>query len=255
MIKKFIILFILLILSFSFFSPISTTLHLITDDEFSPYSYTENEIVKGIDIEIIDELMSRLHINYKLNVVPWARLLNMTKNGLCDLSFSLFKTAEREKYSIYTNLPIHKSIYKVYVKKENEFKFDSIEDLYGKTVGLNIGFFISKEFDQAVKEGKIKLIQIEGVKDMIKRLKYNLLDCFIGNYHGTQFELKRMNLLSEIIPLKKQINDDKNAYLVISKQAKIQNKQFLLNSINSTLQKMYNDGTIEKITKKYINKN
>jgi len=49
--------------------------------------------------------------------------------------------------------------YSVFVKKGREFDFNRIEDLYGKTVGIQRGWFVSDEFDKAVSEEKSLLMR------------------------------------------------------------------------------------------------
>jgi len=83
------------------------TLRIAVDDDFPPFSFSKNGEAAGIDVDIVRELGNRLGIHFEISLLPWKRLLTMTKNGSFDGSMSLFKTNTREEYAIFTHLFLH----------------------------------------------------------------------------------------------------------------------------------------------------
>jgi len=228
-------------------------LFFVTDTEFPPFGYVENNKQVGIDIEMVNEIARRLNLKIKTQMVPWNRLLEMTKKGACDASFSLFKTEEREKFALFaTAEPIHYSTYRYYVRKGKEFKYEKISDLYGKTIGINSGFNISDEFDKACAEGKITKQEVENTETNIKKLLGGRFDALVDNDLVLPFVAKKMGVLDKIVALPKPAKEKRGAFLVLSKASKnIKDKKALLKQINDTLTAMRKDGTIEKIINKY----
>jgi ABC-type amino acid transport substrate-binding protein len=221
------------------------------DDDFPPYSFEENGKLKGIDIDFLDEISKRLGVTFKLDLFPWNRLLVHTKKGLCDCAFSLFKTPEREEYSLYS-APLHYSTYVLFVKTGNEFDFLKISDLYGKKIGKNLGFSISDEFDRAVKTGKIRIKETEGVAKLIKMAIRGQVDGFAGNLNVTQYTLKKLGLSGKLTHLPKALMEKRGAYFVLSKNSKIKNKTKLQKKIADVVNEIHTDGTYQQIIDKHL---
>jgi len=247
-------LFLLIISSAAFGNPFL----FVGDDDFPPYSYEQNGRLMGIDVEIIQSMAGKLNLDIKIRLVPWKRLIMMTKNGLCDGSFSLFHTNEREVFALYAfSQPIHVSRFPLFYKKGSIIKFNTIEDLYGKVIGINRGFSISEAFDLAVKQGKIK-INIENEVDKNVALTANgRIDGFTNNYDVTKYKIKhnpRLQQYKDVIAhTPKSISDMRNAYVVLSNNAQgIQNKEKMVQRINWALTEMKNQGIYSKIYHRYL---
>ncbi len=234
-------------------SPLS--LSVVSDDKFPPFSYKENGKVTGIDIDIINEMGKRLNIKFNISLVPWKRLIMMTQLGDCDGSMSLFRTPEREKFSLYT-YPVHYSSFVIFVMKGKEFKFTKIEDLYGKKLAKQSGFAISDEFDLAVKRGKIKVADIFHIKTCMGETLIGKYDGFVANKHVTLYKLKNdkkfVRYKEKFTILKNPVKLERGAFFVISKASKIKDKLKLQKNIIKTLKSMEENGTYQKIMDKYL---
>ena len=233
--------------------PQKPRLKFVTDDNFVPYAFVENGVIKGIDCDIVMEMGRRMGVAIQIELVPWKRLLMMTKNGACDGSFSLFKTREREGYGIFAfPVPLHQSTYSVFTRFGGEFPFRGIWDLYGKRLAKNRGFSISDDFDDAVKREKFQVEEVESVVSSIKMLMAGRIDGFVGNLHTTIYHLRKMGLYDRIVRLLRPAAEDRNCYLVLSRKGPAPDKNLLLEKINNTLIRMKMDGTIRRITDKYL---
>ena len=83
------------------------TFNIIGDDDYPPFTYYDkNTQVRGIDIELFKEVANRLDTEINITLVPFKRLFKITRKGDSVGSFALFKTPERESFSLFTN-PIH----------------------------------------------------------------------------------------------------------------------------------------------------
>lgn len=250
--KKLLFSVLILTLTLSFIIS-KEKLSFVTDDDFPPFGFVEDGVSKGIDYDIVKELAKRLDVEIEIKFVPWKRLLKMTEEGSCDGSFSLFDTEERRGFSIYADaVPVHYSTYSLFTAKGKEFSFDKVEDLYGRTIGMNAGFNISKEFDDAVKAGKIKIEEIEGSEKNIKKVLAGRTDAFVGNYHVTLYTAERLGMKNKISVLDNPVKAERGAFLVISKKSGIEKKEELVKKINQTMKEMKKDGTIDKLHNKYV---
>lgn len=227
-------------------------LPVVGDDDFPPFSFVdENNEVTGIDIDIINELANRLGLEFSISLVPWKRLLRMTKQGDVFGSFSLFRTPEREAYGLYT-YPVHYSTYRIFTRSDGIQKFEILSDLFGKNLGIEAGFNISEEFDSAAARGNIKLVELYSSDGFLGRLKRGGIDGYVGHDLVTRFKFKQDMEEQNIVVLRKPVKEARGAFFVMSKAFKIEDKMKLRMDIERTLQGMENDGTTEKIIASYI---
>jgi|GEM_PF-610406 len=220
---------------------------------FPPYAWKENGQIKGIDIDIVNELFKRAKLNKVIKAYPTKRVVILVAKGLVDGGFSALKTPSRARVAMFLDVPIHQSVYKIFVKKGNEFNFRKIEDLYGKKIGINRSFSISKEFRAAVKSGIIKVDEGASTsKQNLLKLISKRIDAVVGNEKEMKYIIKKMRLGDKVVALHNPIAKPINAYLALSKASKLKNKQQILNKLNKILRQMHRDGTINRINSKYM---
>lgn len=232
------------------------TLNIVGDDDFPPYSFkNQNQEITGIDVDLLNEMASRMNITVNIDLVPWKRLLLMTKNGDVSGSFSLFKTPERESYSLFTH-PLHYSTYKLFTNKINPVKYDSLKDLYGKRIGKSAGFVISSEFDEASARGDISVVEIYNFDATIKRLLKGGIDAFAGNELVIKYKLQNTSNdvinVSNIIALPQALTTSRGGFFVLSKAYPLGDKLTWQARITETLAEMERDGTYDRVIQKYI---
>ena len=248
-IKK-IIIFIVLLLFIEDMGFAEQKLFLVGDNNNVPACYENKEgKIVGVDVDIIREMAIRAGIDVTFKLLPWKRVLSMIEQGTAHGGFPLFVTPERQEYSLYTKVPVHRVVMMVYVKQGNEFKFEKLSDLYGKTIGINRGFSISPEFDLAVREEKLSVHEVNETHQLIKMLWTNRLKVVIAKQTNVGLYLKETGKKLTALG---SVSEGKGAFLVLSKAAELENKEQLHQTIDRVMLDMEKDGTIEKITKNYI---
>ena len=154
----------------------SPPLTLATVDNFPPFSYMDKGRLTGIDVELIHEMARRLDISVRIQAYPWARVMSSVKRGEVDGAFAAFDTQERQRFCLYVGM-LHAEEFYLFARKDNEFPYAQISDLYGKRVGIDRGVFVSDAFEQAVAAGRIAR---EEVNDMgminIRKLNAGRID-------------------------------------------------------------------------------
>lgn len=221
-------------------------------DQFPPYAWQQDDVPKGIDVEIIQSLGERTGLPIKVVLMPGKRVLSMLENGKVDGAFAAFKTAKRQEYAVYLDPPLHYSIYRLYVKKGDEFPFRDIRDLHGQSIGKNSGFHISEAFTLAESKKLIDVYDAKSMEQSIKMLEADRLDTFVGNEQEVSWVLKNIGLSDKIVPLRVPIRDRRGGHLMISKAAQIDNKKDVMRRLSEALQEMKADGTFDAIYSKYL---
>ncbi len=242
--KRFLLMVLFLGVAFHV-SGANTKLHCATND-FAPYGFEENGQLKGIEVELIQEIAQRLDIQIEVEMLPWKRILRSMEVGAIDCMFAAFRTEERLVYMDYTNVPIHVSSLVFYVHKENPIRFKTMADLKDLTIGLVDGFTTSPDFDKAFQQ---KLFTIQGSKDVqasFQMLDRERVDTVLFNRHVGAYALKQEGLTS-IVPLPTPLTAT-SAYLTFSKK---NNLSHLVPHFDSVLFELLTDGTYSEIFQKY----
>ncbi len=223
-----------------------------TVDDFPPFAYKVDGKLTGIDIDVLNEAAKRIGVSIKINAYPWKRVMKFVEKGVIDGGFAAFKTREREEFCLYIEI-LHFEDFYLFVKKGSEFKYSDISDLYGKTIGKDRGVFVGDKFEQASKEGKIRIEEVSdlNMQNMEKLLKYGRLDAAIGDLGVMMYYSKSLGMEKDIVPIG-PVGKKKGAYLVLSKaSSSFKDKIGLQDKFRAVLKQIKQDGTYLRIFERH----
>lgn len=224
----------------------------VTDSDFPPYSFMQAGQIKGIDVEIIEEAARRSGLEVGVELYPWKRVLRMVETGEADGAFSLFRTPERSESFIFSRNPVHESVMGVFVSAGSQLGYDSLDDLYGRTVFVPAGFAVSQRFDAAVDRGRINRVDVRNAEDGIQRLLLTDHAYLVSNHDSVLYHSERMGVRYRIKPLFSLVRRRK-AYLVMTriKDGHTARKQEF-DRLDRELGRMIRDGTVARIVGSYV---
>ena len=254
MTRKSIILLLVAIISIVSQAFADDTLHFVGVQNIIPFAYEEEGVKKGIDYEVFMEISKRMGFTAKIELLPWKRIWESLKKGSIDGTFEIYFNKKREEFIIYAKNPMRYSVINVFVNKGSEFEFRNVNDLFGKKVGKQSAFFISPEFEQAVKSKKIVLDEARDVDRNLKKLISKRIDCIVSNPQIVRFYMKKLGLQDKIVELPVPLVPGQKIHLALSKKGKnIKDKLQFMEEISKTLKEIHLDGTFQKISDKYLN--
>lgn len=252
--KKLTFILIVVIISIVSQAFADDTLHFVGVQNIIPFAYEEEGVKKGIDYDVFMEISKRMGFTAKIELLPWKRIWESLKKGSIDGTTTIYYKKKREEFVIYSKIPIRYTTINVFVNKGHEFDFRNVNDLFGKTVGKQSGFFISHEFEQAVKSQKIILDEARDTDRNIKKLILKRIDCLVSNPQIAKFYMKKLGLQHEIVELPVPLVPGQKIHLALSKKGKnIKDKLQFIEEISKTLKEIHLDGTFQKISDKYLN--
>ena len=229
------------------------SLLFISDIDFAPYSMLIENEPAGIDVEVLAAAGQKAGVDMSIEFRPWKELVRMVKTGECDGAFSLFMTPERQKDALFLEAaPMHYSDYVLFTKVGDRFDFDSYDDLQGKVIGRVAGTDLGDELQAAVDAGKTALKEYPDLASALRGLLIDEINAYAGNIDVTYYRLKAMGMTSSITYLPKKLVKKKPAYLVLSKTAKIENKEAIIQQLQVALDSMRKSGAYNKIARRYL---
>ncbi|QJB55304.1 transporter substrate-binding domain-containing protein [Pseudodesulfovibrio sp. zrk46] len=224
----------------------------VAEDGFPPYSYYEHGRVQGIDAEVLREAGSRAGVDVKVELVPWKRVLFMVQSGQVDGAIAMFRNEEREKIFHFSKNPVHVTNLVAFFPKGSSFRYRTIADLYDMTAFVIAGYAISAEFEEAVKQGKIRRVEVNNIADGLNRLQKQENSCFIGNRVSVFYYARRHGVADKIEPAVGPPVKKRGAYMSVSKvEFNNPDRKAEFKRLDAELGKMIRDGTTTHITDNY----
>jgi len=225
-------------------------LRLASVDNLPPYVYREGEQLTGLSVDILNELARRGGFEIAIETYPWARVLLLAEQGKVDGAFSAYRTKEREKSYLYTGI-VHYDELRLAVKKGKEFSFTGIESLHGMLIGKGRGVHVSEAFNDAVAQGYIHLAESDDMRmTNIKKLHEGRLDAVIGSPVAMMDYAHKLGY-TDIVLLPGDLKEAIPAYLILSRNSLLENKEQWQEKLTRLLNEMHTDGTIADIYRKY----
>ncbi|MCP3940023.1 MAG: amino acid ABC transporter substrate-binding protein [Desulfobacteraceae bacterium] len=211
--------------------------------EWSPYMGKELKNY-GIASEIVTRIFNRAGHKVQFMFFPWKRTQILVKTGELDGLAIAWFTKERAKTMVYSIPYINTAI--VLIKRKNDpFVYNNIKDLYGKNIGVIIGY------------GYLKKIESDKIqKTFVKSLKQNLQKLANGRIDLTMEE--KLNAQKTIAVMPKEVQDSltivenpfeiKELHITLSK--KLPNHKKLIDDFNTALTSMIKDGSYQQMIKR-----
>ena len=227
--------------------------------------YDENNHLVGIDIDIITEVMRRMHDlipAYKINLYKSQAKLNSNwRHGIGDLVFTFSIKPERQKYLYYSKIThIQQSYYffltKSFLEKERsagrEVQFETFSDLSTYRIGATQGVAYIPEFWRAAKDGVLNLdIVVKNDLNMRKLLE-GRIDLLPHSLIPALWYAKQGRFLDRLTYLPKAIKNVPyyNTFVKTSTYPGIQDSS-LINAYDDIIAQMHAEGVIRQILAHY----
>jgi polar amino acid transport system substrate-binding protein len=218
--------------------------------EYPPYSFQENGVLKGFQIDIALEAFKQMDQPVTIKIYPWARVIHMMKRGTADGVIGAYKTPERERFIDYPQTPMDYGIVSLFILKDASIAFNgNLKELSDYRFCVVRGFSYGKTFDKAVRNGTIAQIRkAPTMEESIKAfLVLGLKTILIAEKYSCFYQLSRLNKVNAVRELPVTIGEIPN-YIAFSKK---RNRPGLVERLNKTLASMHADGTINAIIGRY----
>ncbi|WP_245763926.1 substrate-binding periplasmic protein [Pseudoalteromonas denitrificans] len=216
---------------------------------FEPYIWSDNGISKGIYVDILKEVFEkRMGMTIEFESFPWLRAQRRVESGKSDGMITLY-TPERAEYTSTGKVPIFIETMGLFTyinhprleQMKNIQSIDGIKDFQILTY-LGDGVSIEKFPGFDVDYGAVDL------KSALKKLNLKRGDVLIQSKAVTLYNIKKLRLDNSIIQVPRVDFGVLEFKLCISKQSPFID---IIPVFDKVLSELIQDGTIQKIFKKY----
>ena len=146
------------------------------ESDWPPFNFYDKSKPQGLSIDYMNLLAEKLGIQIEYVTGPsWNEFLEMIKHKQLDVMLNIVRTEDRLKYLLYTETYIRNP--NVIVSSEKKL-YQSIEDLFGKTVAFPRGFF----YEEILKKNypRIKRLPLENTLECLKAITFGDADATLG---------------------------------------------------------------------------
>jgi polar amino acid transport system substrate-binding protein len=132
----------------------------------------------GLYPKIIAEAFQLVGQDVQIVAKPWKRCLMDLDRGHAGVG-GIYKNAERlQKYDFSEPLFVEKMA--VYFNRTEHFEFTGVPSLFGKRIGVLRGWSYGDEFDQAVREGKVSVEEVNSDAQNFAKLALGRVDVILA---------------------------------------------------------------------------
>lgn len=224
----------------------------IVTEDLAPLNYLDNKDgkVKGICTEVVQAVLEEIGINYKIEVLPWARAYMTALNEPNVLIYSMARTSEREELfnwvgevvfnDIYVfKLAARKDIQLTSLEEAKKYKIGTINNDYPEQYLLNKGFLKGKHLQSIVR-----------IEQLMKLLEYGRVDLVLYNEMSFAHIIRSGDFKPSLFKKVYKIEElSLPLYMAFSKKT----SDKIVNQFRRALEIVKQKGIYDKIQEKYTN--
>ena len=178
--------------------------------DWPPFNFNEDGIPRGVSIDVMNLIAERAGLKVEYVSGPsWNEFLGMMKGGDLDVMLNIVKTPERQTYLLYTR-PYMDNPNSILSRRDAPY--DSLEQLFGKTISVPKGFFyeeiLSRDFP------RIKLHLVKDTLEAMKAVTFGEADAALGELAVFNY-LKTRHLITDLV-LSGEVNMGDQEYALLN---------------------------------------
>lgn len=210
-----------------------------TNATFPPYEYKDGDDVVGIDAEIAQAMADKLGLQLEIVDMDFDSLVASVQSGKIDMSLAGMTVTEERKQNVDFTDSYATGVQVIIVKEDSDIA--SVDDLEGKLIGVQQGttghLYCSDDF------GEDNVIPYANGATAVQALLQGKVDCVVID----QEPAKAFVEANEGLKILETAYTTEDYAAAVSKD-----NPELTAALNSALQELKDDGTIQGILDKYI---
>jgi len=214
---------------------------MVTEAGFAPYEYYENGEIVGVDIDIAKEIAASLGKKLVIKDIDFDSIINELNSGKADFALAGMSISQERLEEVDFSIEYAASKQVIVALKDSNIK--TVKDLENKKIAVQLGSVADMYASSNIKGATI--IQQKKFLSAAQDVKSKKADCLIMDALPAN-ELVKNN--KELAILDIELFTDKYAAAVAKNNTK------LLKEINEVLERLIQEGKIEKYIIDHTNK-
>ncbi|MBY4678763.1 substrate-binding periplasmic protein [Marinobacterium arenosum] len=238
---------LLLLLGLYSISSSARTLKACGHPFYPPVSWHSAGQLIGLAPAITRQLFAEL--GYRVQLIGgnnWKRCLLEVQQGKADIVVAAYRIASRESYLSFSEQHIIADSVTLFVNRKQPIRFNQLEDLRGKTVGLLLGDSFGDSFDRFIQQNS-HIEYVSRGRQNFAKLALGRIDYMpLGKLSG-RLQSRKLGFHDQVKPLEREITTE-YYYLAVGRHSGLQQH---LPFINHRLREMHRSGEIGRLTARF----
>ncbi len=215
---------------------------IATDIAYPPFEFTRDGEPTGFDIDLMREIGKRAGFTPEFQNVRFDLIIPGLGNGLYDAAISAMTITEDREEQIDFSDPYFNADQSLLVPSDSNIR--STDDLADATVGVQLGTMGATQADEFQSEGTVGEVRtFDTIEDAFAALENGEVDAVINNLPVAQDRVDQSDGRLEVV---ETIPTGEQYGIAFPKDSE------LVDPVNEALGEIKEDGTYEKLYKKWI---
>ena len=217
------------------------TLTMATNAAFPPYEYVESDEYKGIDVEIAQALADKLGMTLEIKDVEFGSIIAGVQSGKFDMGMAGMTITDKRKKSVDFSDTYATGIQSVIVTEDSDIT--SVDDI-SESSKIGVQQDTTGDIYASDDYGDDAVVRYKTGADAVQALVSGKVDCVIIDNEPAKAYVEANTGLKIL-----DTSYVEEEYAICVQKGNDE----LLDKINTALQELKDDGTIDEIVGKYIN--
>lgn len=226
-------------------TPLANETLSVVADEWPPFSGASLPN-KGISIDVITTVLTRAGYDVQAEILPWARIMNGSREDKYDVIGSLFFDAEIAEYMTYGD-PFYQTSIKFVQRAGKAHDVSSLTALKPYSIAVGDGFLYEEQFDRSDDLNKVVVTTTLQAVQMVAHDRADLtLDSEEVINYALTHEASELAERVEILP---HVLARHDVHMAV--RSSLPQKDKLVADFNRVLAEMRGDGSLDALLAKH----
>jgi polar amino acid transport system substrate-binding protein len=222
-------------------------------EDWPPFIIAEGAGVTGINADIIRGVAARIGCEVELVPRPWSRTLQEIEAGTVDVTSPAAKTPEREVYARFSisYLPFESVLL---TAADHTGEHSDLADFLEEGYSLSVvrGYAYGKETARLLKRPAHadRIFRSYGLRTSVRNVAVGRVDGAIGNREAVGYLIREAGFGERVTITDTVVQSDPSRFMFSKKTT----TPALVTHASQAIRAMKQDGTIEKIVARYVDK-
>jgi polar amino acid transport system substrate-binding protein len=214
---------------------------------------SENGKPSGLAVEVLNAVSPKLNWNVNISYYPWLRVVQLAKEGKCDITMTVLKRKDYAEFMIFPEASImDQNNMLITLKKQNATYDGNLETfLKSHSVALYADKAINDDFEKVRRQGwaKKQITSVTYPDQHLKMLLSGRVEAVIENWSTAVYKLRKLSKLDQVMFHQPPLNTTP-AYITFPKRGRLTSKE--IESFNAALSQFKRTEEYSFIRTKYL---
>lgn len=213
--------------------------------EWAPYNFEEDQVIKGVSSDLLNEACNLAKLKCEIQMVPWARGYKITQNTPNTLIYTTARKPSRENEFLWVG-PILPRVTWIYTSVVGDRQPKSLQELGQWRIGVVRGEAAQQDLLSAGVPAS-SLVEANSNHDLMRMVQARMIDALVNTEVGMQWQLRTFQGGTISLHRTLKLSDEGAYYYALNRQSDPEHVRKLQTSID----KIRRSGRLDAIVRSY----